>query len=110
MKCKWCGNRITEERRKVYCSNKCYQEARREEHRKHPEEKVKHPTVLKNKEVCKGCKYLLSSNAEPKSVCNYLEATGHSRIMVERANGGVKADSCCCYDAGSRERKSKGAY
>lgn len=97
MKCKWCGARITAERRTVYCSNKCYQESRREEHKKTKEE-IKSGAVLKSVEVCKGCKYLLKGQTELKNTCNYLEITGHSRVLVEMEHGGVKADSCCCYE------------
>ena len=97
MKCKFCGKRITAERRKIYCSNECYQESRREEHRK-PKDEDKHKSTLKKKEVCKGCKYLLESQSDPKIVCNYMEATGRSRIIVELKHGGVKAGSCICYE------------
>lgn len=111
MKCKICGKHITAERRKSYCSNECYLKSKIEERKKPKNERINPGAALKNKDVCKGCRYLLSGQGtDLKNTCNYAEVTGHSRIMVERANGGVKADSCICYEAGSRERKSKGAY
>lgn len=114
--CKVCGIEITAKDRKVFCSTQCYNYAKH-----HPgrfkklfedkqEEPVRSVPGMKNADVCKGCKYLLRESGILKGTCNYMEITGHSRIVVERANGGVKADSCCCYEAGNRAKKRKGAY
>lgn len=98
MKCKWCGKAITKERRTVYCCKECYQMARREESRKPKKEDVNSGAILKKKEVCKGCKPLCGGQTDLKNTCNYSDNEKRSRIVIERANGGVKSDSCCCYE------------
>lgn len=63
---------------------------------------------MKNPKVCKGCKYRMrAQSGEFKNVCNYIEITGRSRLVVERENGGYKTDSCICYEAGTRKRGGK---
>jgi hypothetical protein len=54
---------------------------------------------MKNKKVCEGCIYLTGRHFhyQLRGTCSYLHETGHSRLMVERANGGYKTDSCICY-------------
>lgn len=98
MKCKICGKHITAERRKSYCSQECYLKSKVEERRKHKKEVEKPKAVLKSIEVCKGCKYLFKGQTELKNTCNYLEITGKSRTLIELEHGGVKSDSCCCYE------------
>ena len=64
---------------------------------------------MKNKDVCKGCKYAIRySGQHYYSMCGYGDATGKSRIIVENANGGIKKDSCICYESGKRRRKAIG--
>ena len=62
---------------------------------------------MKNENVCTGCKYLIKNECSPnfKNLCNYSGATGHSRLSVERQNGGYKEDSCPCYDPKKTKRK-----
>jgi hypothetical protein len=64
---------------------------------------------MKNKSVCKGCKYYIVDCYPPifKNSCDYLHQTGKSRIVVEMENGGVKANSCVCYEAGRYKRHGK---
>lgn len=54
---------------------------------------------MKNKEVCKDCKYLIvrTASCDLKGTCNYCVVNGRSRSSVEEANGGYKTDSCICY-------------
>lgn len=58
----------------------------------------------KDSSVCVGCKYRMSDKSTPylSGTCNYLEVNNRSRLMIEKANGGYKTDSCICY-----ERKGK---
>ena len=97
MKCKICGKHITAERRKSYCSNECYLKRKIEERKKPKNERINPGAALKNKDVCKGCVYRCKFD-NTHYMCNYLEMTGNSRILIERANGGVQKDSCCCYE------------
>ena len=110
---KMCGKEITAERRKSYCSEACYKKRKKEVRRK-PKEYDE--VTLKNKGVCTGCVYR-SKLETHKYICNYLEIVGKSRVMVERENGGVKADSCICYKArkernvtSSRHTEDRRAY
>lgn len=101
--CKMCGKEITAERRKTYCSEVCYLKGKNEERKKPIVAEASGKEVLKKRGVCTGCKY----NCKGKDRwgnCDYIGIEGHSRILVERANGGVKADSCICYKP-RKERK-----
>lgn len=71
--------------------------------------KKKKKAVIKKKSVCKGCKYNVKHCTLTvfRNTCDYLAQTGHSRIVVERENGGVKADSCICYEAGRYQDHGK---
>lgn len=62
---------------------------------------------MKNKNVCKGCKYLLDRQdlGLLKGACDYCASTGQSRVALEMQNGGIKKDSCICYDSGEKRRK-----
>lgn len=61
---------------------------------------------MKDKGVCKGCKYYKEdSTTFGCSICDFLEMTGKSRIVIEIQNGGIKHDSCICYE----EKKRKNA-
>lgn len=63
---------------------------------------------MKKPSVCKGCKYRMGrQNSDLKDVCNYIEITGRSRLVIERENGGYKTDSCICYEAGEKKRRGK---
>lgn len=65
--------------------------------------------IFKNKKVCKGCKYRLGNGNGKllEGTCNYCYETGKSRVMIEKANGGVKPDSCICYEKrGKPQRKA----
>lgn len=108
MKCIVCGNEIAKGRRKLYCSAECYAEAKRERNRKPKKEEAKNGAILKKKDVCKGCKYLLNGNAQLKNICNYLEMNEKSRMLIEVANGGVQSDSCCCYERKNKRLKQMG--
>ena len=57
---------------------------------------------MKNKGVCKGCKYHCTNtqNVYEKDTCCYLIANGESRLVKEMNNGGYKEDSCICYEPG----------
>ena len=61
----------------------------------------------KNKEVCKGCKYLIRGVGlvNLTNTCNYISVTGHSRLLEEKLNGGYKTDACVCYEQSKRRRK-----
>ena len=69
----------------------------------------KNKAVIKKKSVCKGCKYNVKHCTLTvfRNTCDYLAQTGHSRIVVERENGGVKANSCICYEAGRHQDHGK---
>ena len=69
----------------------------------------KKKAVIKKQSVCKGCKYYIKNCtlAVFRNTCDYLSQTGHSRIVVEMENGGVKADSCICYEAGRYRDRCK---
>jgi hypothetical protein len=66
---------------------------------------------MKNKGVCKGCKYYQKKSSMPifNNTCDYMGQTGRSRLKIELDNGGVKKDSCICYEAGKRTRRAKNA-
>lgn len=66
---------------------------------------------MKNKSVCKGCKYHVNKSSTPffNNTCDYMGQTGKSRLVVEMQNGGAKQDSCICYEAGRRKRRAKNA-
>lgn len=127
--CKWCNAEMTG-RKRMFCNENCrtkyfarkqqtemhrlLEEQRKEREaaeaeeakkrcRKPKKEEEKPQAVLKSLDVCKGCKYLFKGQTELRNTCNYAEATGHSRIMIELEHGGVKADSCCCYEAKRKE-------
>lgn len=100
--CIWCKKEITEKKRKVYCSKTCYEAARRKGTA--AIENIKPDVILKKKEVCKGCRYLFKGQSELRNTCNYIEMTGNSRMLIEIANGGIKSDSCCCYEEKGRSR------
>lgn len=55
---------------------------------------------MKDKGVCKGCKYFKEHNQNPYfvGICDFAEMTGRSRIMIEMENGGIKQDGCICYE------------
>lgn len=57
---------------------------------------------MKDEGVCDGCKYCVEkcNYSIFNGSCDYLLLTGHSRMLVERRNGGVKRDSCICYERG----------
>lgn len=64
---------------------------------------------MKNKSVCKGCKYYLKKSSTPffNNTCNYIGKTGRSRLVVEMQNGGVKQDSCICFEARRKQSARK---
>lgn len=67
--------------------------------------------MIKDSAVCKGCKYRISNNNSSimlRGSCNYLEMTGKSRLVIERANGGSKVDSCICYEKENKKVTAKG--
>ena len=66
---------------------------------------------MKDKGVCNGCKYRIntSNGAYLKGCCDYMEQTGKSRIVIELQNGGIKTDSCICYEKGRRKSRAKNA-
>ena len=63
---------------------------------------------MKDSGVCIGCKYHVERGeySDFDDTCDYITMTGHSRIVVEMENGGIKNDSCICYEKG--ERKNRG--
>lgn len=67
---------------------------------------------IKNISVCKGCKYFLenSSYTYLDKTCNFIEMTRKSRILIEKQNGGVKRDSCVCYEKKQRKNKMENGY
>lgn len=72
-----------------------------------PKEKATKKTV-KNKSVCKGCKYYIEKHTycDLNGSCDYESQTGRSRLRIELDNGGYRTDACVCYVAGKRiERK-----
>lgn len=66
---------------------------------------------MKAKGVCKGCKYHVNKSSMPifNNTCNYMDQTGKSRIAMELQNGGIKTDSCICYEKGRRQRRARNA-
>lgn len=64
---------------------------------------------IKNISVCKGCKYFLenSSYTYLDKTCNFIEMTRKSRILIEKQNGGVKRDSCVCYEKKQRKKNNE---
>lgn len=62
---------------------------------------------MKNAGVCNGCKYHITRTTyhDLKGGCNYMNVTGHSRLVVEEKNGGYKDDSCICYEVKTRRRR-----
>ena len=58
--------------------------------------------IIKNKSVCKGCKYVRENTHDSleKHTCIYCIVNGKSRLLIEQKNGGYKKDSCICYEAG----------
>ena len=66
---------------------------------------------MKNSGVCKGCKYCVNAyNKALHGSCDYSGITGQSRTSVERANGGVKKNSCVCYEKGNYNQRRTDAY
>jgi len=65
---------------------------------------------VKDKAVCKGCKYHMAGTTYPelKGYCSYMDKTGHSRLKTELENGGYKKDSCICYEGKSSRQQSGG--
>ena len=65
--------------------------------------------LRKNRKVCEGCKYRYERNAFPLLAggCNYMGATGESRMRVEEENGGFQKDSCCCYEEGKNKKNKE---
>lgn len=63
---------------------------------------------MKDKGVCDNCKYNVTrkNKDDQKWGCDYLCQEGHSRLLVERANGGYKTDSCCCKVEGKPRKQS----
>lgn len=59
---------------------------------------------MKNKGVCDGCKYNVTDNSNNTKLlhgsCAYSQATGCSRVAYEKEHGGIKQDSCVCYEKG----------
>ena len=111
-KCGICGKLFEKYRpQSKYCSDECrnkgfdmkYSEwvQRKKEEGNHGRRTRK--AVIKKKSVCKGCKYHIEKCQYHifNGTCDYLTQTGHSRIVVEMEQGGVKADSCPCYEAGT---------
>ena len=70
---------------------------------------MKKKAIIKKKSVCKGCKYKINKCQYSvfNDTCDYLSQTGHSRIVVEMEHGGVKEDSCVCYEAGKHKKIGK---
>lgn len=62
---------------------------------------------MKNKGVCKGCKYHTTARRESDNRCDYLAMTGRSRLLVEERNGGYKEDSCVCYESRKGKRLNR---
>lgn len=62
---------------------------------------------MKNKGVCKGCKYFKEHDniLALRNICEYAEKTGCSRLKIEQENGGYRKDSCVCYDAGKHRSR-----
>lgn len=56
---------------------------------------------MKNKGVCKGCRYYKEHSTTPDyvGICDFLDMTGKSRIVIEMQNGGIEHDSCICYES-----------
>lgn len=93
-----------------YCCKKCQKIGQRQIHTEwvakqkaaleNPKNKKR--CIIKDKSVCKGCKYHITKSHCPmyNDTCDYLTQTGQSRIVIEMANGGVKSDSCVCYEKG----------
>ena len=67
---------------------------------------------IKNISVCKGCKYFLENSSYPYlyKTCNFIEMTRKSRILIEKQNGGVKRDSCVCYEKKQRKNNMENGY
>lgn len=64
---------------------------------------------MKKKSVCKGCEYYKehASYTNLRGICDYIEVTGHSRLVVERQNGGYRTDTCLCWKKKERKRRAK---
>lgn len=70
--------------------------------------KRKPKRTVKDKSVCKGCKYVIPQNYtfnDLRGACDYAEMTGQSRLKIELENGGFRTDYCPCYKKGERERR-----
>lgn len=63
---------------------------------------------MKDRKVCEGCKYRIKKG--DIFVCDYCLETGHSRLMVEQANGGWQKDRCVCYEKGEHKNRGINAY
>ena len=64
---------------------------------------------MKDRAVCVGCKYhvVRGEYSAFDDTCDYITMTGRSRLVVEMENGGVKKDSCICYEKGVRKGGGK---
>ncbi len=109
--CKMCSKEITAERRKAYCCNECYIKAKIESRKDRKQNKVseRSKAIIKKSSVCTGCIYRSKFDSY-SCFCNYLGIVGKSRVIVERENGGVKADSCICYKARKERNVTSSRY
>lgn len=62
---------------------------------------------MKNKGVCDGCAYYKERCELPDLVgtCNFADMTGKCRIVIEMENGGIKHDSCICYEPKTSKKR-----
>lgn len=107
--CVICGKEFLAYRPSMkYCCKKCQKQGQALKHsewvakQKADIAKRKKRCIIKDASVCKGCKYYITKCQYHifTGTCDYLTQTGHSRIVVEMENGGIKADSCICYEKG----------
>ena len=57
--------------------------------------KEKPPETIKKQFVCKGCKYYTKFYGD--NICDYASQNNRCRSLIEKANGGIKTDTCVCY-------------
>lgn len=103
MNCIYCGKEFKPKVRNQktcggeLCKQKLCAEAKRIWSANNRKSKPKEPTIITEKKagVCRGCVYY--KNHVNSKMCDYLSMEGHSRLIVERENGGYKTDSCICY-------------
>jgi hypothetical protein len=116
--CVICGKQFWAYRPQMrYCCKKCQKAGQIKMHaewvakQKAELEKAgnKKRCIIKDKSVCKGCKYNIVKCQFHifNNTCDYLSQTGRSRIVVEMENGGIKADSCICYEKGPYREHGK---